>query len=315
VGTAVDRPPASSDSAEAGWTASPAPRRLWLPAEELAGYLFLLPALFLTCVFVLWPILQSFQLSFFAWNGDGPKEFVGLDNYVHLAQDSAYLEAFQHNFIFVIGYTLFEVFFGFLLAALLNTKVRGMVFFRTIYFMPVVVPTAVSALLWGMLLSPTVDPFSAFFRAIGLPFLAHAWLGDSDTALYAVTAIAVWKNVGIAMIVYLAAMQDIPIDLLEAASIDGAGPARRLFTIVLPLLKPITAVLIALSVIYSMRTFDIVWALTGAQPRQALEMVSTLIVRTAFSYHEFGLASALAVVLFLVIFVLAASQIAFMERE
>jgi ABC-type sugar transport system permease subunit len=290
-------------------------RRRWLTAEEVAGYLFLAPAVLLTVGFVVWPILQSFHLSLFEWNGDGPRSFVGLDNYARLARNANILEAFQHNFIFVIGYTIFEIAFGFLLAALLNTRVRGMVFFRTIYFMPVVVPTAISALVWGMLLSPTVDPFSAFFRAIGLPFLAHAWLGDSDTALYAVTAIAVWKNVGVAMIVYLAAMQDIPVELLEAASIDGAGPARRLFSIVLPLLRPITAVLVALSIIYSMRTFDIVWALTGAQPRQALEMVSTLIVRTAFSYHEFGLASALAVVLFLVIFALAATQIAVMDKE
>ncbi len=313
--TAVDRSVAEPSSGPSGEAVSLAPRRPWLRREELAGYLFVLPAILLTVAFVVWPILQSFQLSLFTWSGDGPRQFVGLDNYVQLTQDDAYVDAFRHNFVFVIGYTVFEVFFGFLLAALLNTRVRGLVFFRTIYFMPVVVPTAVSALLWGMLLSPTVDPFSAFFRAIGLPFLAHSWLGDSDTALYAVIAIAVWKNVGVAMIVYLAAMQDIPLELLEAASIDGAGPLRRLFAIVLPLLKPITAVLIALSVIYSMRTFDIVWALTGAQPRQALEMVSTLIVRTAFNYHEFGLASALAVVLFLVIFALAAGQISLMEKE
>src|SRR5262249_48047929 len=140
-------------------------------------------------------------------------------------------------------------------------------------------------------------------------------LGDSNTALYAVTGITVWKNVGVSMIVYLAAMQDIPAELLEAASIDGAGGFRRLIEIVLPLLKPITAVLVALSIIYSMRTFDVVWALTGPQPREALEMVSTLIVRPAFYYHEFGLASALAVVLFAVIFILAFVQISLMEKE
>jgi ABC-type sugar transport system permease subunit len=291
------------------------PRRPWLPAEEMAGYLFVLPAVLLAAVFVVWPILQSFQLSLFEWNGDGPRTFVGLDNYVKLTQDTAYLDAFGHNFIFVIGYTVFEVFFGFLLAALLNTRVRGVVLFRTIYFLPVVVPTAISALLWGLVLSPTVDPFGAVLRGVGLPFLARPWLGDSDIVLYTVTAIAVWKNVGIAMIVYLAAMQDIPADLLEAAAMDGAGPLRRLFSIVLPLLRPITAVLVALSVIYSMRTFDIVWALTGSIPRPALEMVSTLIVRTAFSFHAFGLASALAVVLFLVIFALAAAQISVMERD
>jgi ABC-type sugar transport system permease subunit len=290
-------------------------RRARLPAEAIAGYLFVAPAAILTLIFVVWPIVQSFQLSFYEWNGDGPRTFVGLDNYVKLTQDSAYVDAFQHNFIFVIGYTVFEVFFGFLLAALLNTRVRGVVIFRTLFFLPVVVPTAISALLWSLVLSPSVDPFGAVLRAVGLPFLARPWLGDSDIALYTVTAIAVWKNVGIAMIVYLAAMQDIPTDLLEAAAIDGAGPARRLFSIVLPLLKPITAVLIALSVIYSMRTFDIVWAITGSLPRPALEMVSTLIVRTAFSFHAFGLASALAVVLFLVIFALAAAQISTMERE
>lgn len=315
MSTTVGGSAAPPASAEAGQLAARAAKRSWPRREDLAGYLFVLPAALLTIAFVVWPILQSFQLSLFAWNGDGPREFVGLDNYLDLARDSAYLDAFQHNFIFVIGYTIFEVFFGFLLAALLNTRVRGMVIFRTIYFLPVVVPTAVSALLWSLVLSPTVDPFGAVFRAIGLPFLARSWLGDSDIVLYTVTGIAVWKNVGIAMIVYLAAMQDIPVDLLEAAAIDGAGPLRRLFSIVLPLLKPITAVLVALSVIYSMRTFDIVWALTGSLPRPALEMVSTLIVRTAFSFHEFGLASALAVVLFLVIFILAATQISLMERE
>jgi ABC-type sugar transport system permease subunit len=312
--TAVDRP-AEPPREGAGREASGLIRRPRFHREELAGYLFVLPAFALTVVFVVWPILQSFNLSLFSWNGDGPRTFVGLDNYVALTQDSGYLDAFSHNFIFVIGYTIFEIAFGFLLAALLNTRVRGVVFFRTIYFMPVVVPTAISALLWGLVLSPTVDPFGAFLRAVGLPFLARSWLGDSDIALYTVTAIAVWKNVGIAMIVYLAAMQDIPQELLEAASIDGAGPFRRLMSVVLPLLRPITAVLVALSVIYSMRTFDIVWALTGGQARQALEMVSTLIVRTAFSYYEFGLASALAVVLFLVIFILAATQISLMDKE
>jgi raffinose/stachyose/melibiose transport system permease protein len=279
----------------------------------VAGYLFLLPAFGLTAAFVIWPILQSFRLSLYSWNGDGPQTFVGLQNFIRLAQDKAYTAAFGHNILFMVAYTVLEVTIGFFLAALLNTRIRGAVFFRTVYFVPVVVPTAVAALLWSMLLAPSVDPFSAFFRAIGLPFLAHAWLGDSNTALYAVVAITVWKNVGVSMIVYLAAMQDVPTELLDAASIDGAGPVRRYVSIVLPLLKPITAVLIALSIIYAMRTFDVVWALTGTQPRAALEMVSTLIVRVAFSYHQFGLASALAVVLFAAIFVLALAQTRLME--
>jgi raffinose/stachyose/melibiose transport system permease protein len=283
--------------------------------EALLGYLFLLPAVFLTVAFVVWPIIQSFGLSVYTWNGDGPRKFVGLQNYFHVFEDSGYRDAFGHNLTFVVGYTVFEIALGFIVAALMNTRIRGVVFFRTIYFMPVVVPTAIAALLWSMVLSPTVDPFSAFFRAIGLPFLAHAWLGDSNIVLSTVSGIAVWKNIGVSMIIYLAAMQDIPQELLEAASIDGAGTLRRLTDIVLPHLRPITAVLVSLSIIYAMRTFDIVWALTGAQPREALEMVSTLIVRTAFSYHEFGLASALAVVLFAAIFILALSQIRLMDRE
>ncbi|MDQ6671554.1 MAG: sugar ABC transporter permease [Chloroflexota bacterium] len=290
-------------------------RRVRLRPEALAGYLFLLPAVALTVAFVIWPIAQSFRLSLYSWNGDGPQTFVGLQNFLKLAQDKAYTAAFGHNILFMAAYTILEVVIGFFLAAMLNTRIRGVVFFRTVYFMPVVVPTAVAALLWSMLLAPTVDPFSAFFRAVGLPFLAHSWLGDSNTALYAVVAITVWKNVGVSMIVYLAAMQDVPAELMEAASIDGAGTIRKYVSIVLPLLRPITAVLIALSIIYAMRTFDVVWALTGTQPRAALEMVSTLIVRIAFSFHQFGLASALAVVLFAVIFVLALLQTRFMEER
>ena len=290
-------------------------RARWRPrGDEWAGYLFLLPAVALTLAFVVWPIVQSFRLSLFEWNGYAEPTFVGTRNFAAIARGTSYRDALAHNLIFMLGYTFFEVAIGFVLAALLNTRVRGVVLFRTIFFLPVVIPTAVAALLWGMVLSPQLDPFSAFFEGVGLPFLAHPWLGDSDTALYAVTAIAVWKNVGVSMIIYLAAMQDIPAELLEAASIDGAGVVRRLRHIVFPLLRPITVVLVVLSVIFSMRTFDIVWALTRGQIREALEMVSTLIVRTAFDYHEFGLAAALAVVLFLIILVLAIAQVAMMER-
>jgi raffinose/stachyose/melibiose transport system permease protein len=306
-------PVANTESAVLGRPGARSRRRFRIRQQAVAGYLFLLPAVGLTVAFVLWPILQSFRLSVFSWNGDGPQTFVGAQNFVRLAQDKAYAAAFGHNIVFMVAYTVLEVAIGFFLAALLNSRLRGVALFRTIYFIPVVVPTAVAALLWSMVLAPTIDPFSAFFRAIGLPFLAHSWLGDSNTALYAVVGITVWKNVGVAMIVYLAAMQDVPAELLEAASIDGAGTIRRYVSIVLPFLRPITAVLIALSIIYAMKTFDVVWALTGTQPRAALEMVSTLIVRVAFSFHQFGLASALAVVLFVVIFLLALVQTRLMD--
>jgi raffinose/stachyose/melibiose transport system permease protein len=289
-------------------------RRLLRPGEGTA-YLFVLPALLLTVAFVLWPILQSFDLSFFRWLGTGPRTYVGLANYAAIVQDNTNQEAFRHNIVFVVGYTVFEIGIGFLLAALLNARIRGAVIFRSIFFIPVVIPTAIAALLWGMVLAPSLDPFSAFFHAVGLPFLAHAWLGDSDTALYTVIAITVWKNVGISMIVYLAAMQDIPSELHEAASIDGAGSLRRLISIDLPLLRPITIVLVTLSIIFAMRTFDVVWALENGNPREVLQMVSTLIVQTAFNFHQFGQASALAVVLFLVILIVAALNISLMERE
>lgn len=282
---------------------------------ELTAYFFVLPALILTVAFVVWPIAQSFDLSLYRWIGTGPRTYVGLANFATITQDDSYREAFGHNLIFVAGYTVFEVGIGFLIAALLNARLNLSVIFRTIFFIPVVIPTAVAALLWGMVLAPTLDPFSAFFKAVGLPFLAHAWLGDSDTVLYTVIAITVWKNVGVSMIVYLAAMQDIPNDLIEAASIDGAGVLRRLWSIDLPLLRPITAVLVTLSVIFAMRTFDVVWALEAGNPREALQMVSTMIVQTAFNFHQFGLASALAIVLFAVILILAVAQISFMERE
>lgn len=290
-------------------------RRPLLRPGELAAYLFVLPAVILTVAFVVWPIAQSFDLSLYRWIGTGPRTFVGLKNFITLAEDASTQEAFGHNIVFMLGYCVFEIGIGFLLAALLNTRIRGSVIFRTIFFIPVVIPTAIAALLWGMVLAPNLDPFSAFFHFIGLPFLAHAWLGDANTVIYAVIAITVWKNVGISMIVYLAAMQDIPAELTEAASIDGAGTLRRLWSIDLPLLRPITAVLVTLSLIFAMRTFDIVWALEAGNPRDALQMVSTLIVQTAFNFHQFGLASALAVVLFAVILVLAFVQISLAERE
>ena len=282
--------------------------RLRQKAHELyqarLGILFLLPAFSLIAIFIAYPLFRSLYLSLFEWNGLSKPDFVGLENFKYLLQDKSFYKALWNTIIFAVVTTVGIVGLGFFLAVAIERRVRGWAYFKFIYFLPVILSMTVVGMLWGQLYDPTYGAINLFLSALGMknpPF----WLGDPDIALYAIAAITIWQYGGFAMIILLAAMENIPPDIHDATTIDGVSGWKRIRHIIFPLVKPVMAVVIMLQVIASMKIFDIVWVMTRGGPGEATSVLGIYLYKTAFTFRQFGYGSAIAVAMTVIIFTLS----------
>ena len=254
-------------------------------------------------------MVRSFYWSFTDYTGFNEPQWVGLSNYAYVLRTKEPLSWISHNIILGVLYTTTVTVAGLILALILNQELTARNAFRTIYFLPYVIPSIISALVWNFLLTPQFDPIEAIFQVVGLGELWKPWLAEAHTAFYVAIFVTVWANTGFSMVMYLAALQNIPQDLYDAASVDGASGAQRIVKITIPLLRPITLVLIILAVIGSMKIFGVIWGLTHGIKRPPMEVMATAIMRVGFSFNKMGRACALAVVLFVIIFVLTLIQL------
>ncbi len=278
--------------------------------RNVAGWLFVAPALAVFAVFILYSALYSLALSFYEWDGFHPEwgDFVGLQNYVALGRDEVFWKAVGNSLVFVLVRTPLEVGLGLVFALLLNGALRGRAVLRTIYFVPVVLSLIVVTLIFQRIYEANTGLLNTFLRSVGLDWLALQWLGDASTALPSVIAVSVWKNVGFSLVILLAGLQSIPHEIIEAAQIDGAGGWRLVTRITLPLMREIVALTTVLSVIGSLKVFDLVFIMTRGGPTYATEVLATLLYRQAFELNEVGLASAVAMVMVGLILVSARAQ-------
>lgn len=278
--------------------------------RHLVGYAFVAPALVALAAFIVFPICYSLWLSFHEWNGYqlewGP--FVGLDNYLSLAGDEVFWKAAINSVLFVAVRTPLEVGLGFGLALLLNRKMPGRTLLRTLFFVPVVMSLIVVTLLFQRILDPTTGFLNVFLQSIGLAALAHPWLGDPATALPSVIAVSVWKNVGFSLVIILAGLQGLPHEVIEAATVDGAGGWQMIAKVIAPLMRPILAITALLSIIGGLKVFDLVFIMTRGGPTYATEVFGTMLYREAFELNDMGRASAIAVVMVAVIMAAARLQ-------
>lgn len=296
--------------------ATPEPSRSQPPRRKRRSrswmWLFLLPAALPYIFVVLVPAVQGATFSFTDWNGLNPNwNFVGLDNYFRLFGDKAAVRAVTNTVLLAVVVTIFENVIGLLLALALHTKIKSRNVLRVIFFMPVVILSVVVAFLWQFIYIPS-GPINEVLRNIGLGDLAQNWLGDPQIALWSIAAIMIWQFSGYAMVIYLAGLQGVPQEQLEAASLDGAGPVKRFWYVVRPLLAPAITVNIMLSLIRGLMSFDQIWVTTQGGPAQSTETLSTLVYRNAFQYGELGYSAALAVVLAIFVAVLAIIQYRFL---
>lgn len=269
------------------------------------AYLYLLPALVLFAPLVLFPLGETVWFSFYSWTGVGESRPVGLDNYRAIVDNPEISSAFLHSAVLIVFFSLMPITWGLILSAALSRfKVRGLTFFRVVLFLPQVLATVVVATSWQWILAYD-GPFNAFLRFVGLGGLVRAWLGDYGTALPAVGLIGGWVMFGFCMVLFLAAIQEIPQSLYEAARVDGAGPVREFLAVTLPGVRNQLAVALTVTVIGALNTFDLVFVLTQGGPGTQTVVPGYLVYQQAFANGNIGSGSAIAVALTLVIFLVA----------
>jgi multiple sugar transport system permease protein len=266
----------------------------------LTAALFLLPALAVLGLFVIYPIVSAGYISLTSWNGFSPvKEFIGFDNYVRLAQDPAFWNSLFVTVAYAVGVCLLSVASGLTVALLLDAPLRGRGIYRGIYFLPAVTSSVAAAIVWRYMLDP-----SGFVNSVleGIGIEGPDWLQNRWLALGALTLLTVWKNVGFNAILYLTALQALPDGVFEAAQIDGASFAQRVRYMTLPLLAPMTFFVVVQALITSFQSFDLVYVLTGGGPQGGTEVLGMFMYQLAFRLSDFGYGTAIAfVTLFLVL--------------
>lgn len=273
--------------------------------QEPVSYLFLLPAAILFLVFVAYPIIYNIQASGLKWDGINEATPVGVTNYINLFQDPIFHKTLQNTGLWIVLTIIPQSAIGLFFALMLNTSLRGRVIYRVLFFLPVVISPIVIGIVWQRLLDPFRGVTGSLADATGLEFLGRSWLGEPGTALFTIIFINVWQWSGYSMLFYLAGLQQIDQSVIEAARIDGASYWRMVRSVIFPMLKPTHLSLILLSVIGSLKTFELVYATTKGGPNHASEMIPTYTFQQAFPLQSVGYASALSVVL-LVLAILSA---------
>ncbi|WP_237152445.1 carbohydrate ABC transporter permease [Oryzibacter oryziterrae] len=280
-------------------------------------FYFVIAALALYVTFFIIPSLAGIAYSFTDWSSYSEEvSFVGLDNFrTILSPDESYLSFIGNTLVFTFWTIILKTAFGLGLALLLNRGVRSFVNgYRVLIYLPAILPTLVVALIFRSILNPATGLLNSLLRSVGLDGLALSWLTDPAIALYAVIGVDSWKGIGYIMVILLAGLQTIPRDYYEAAEIDGAGAWAKFRYITLPMLAPALMIVTVLNVLYGLRIFDIVYALTNGGPGYATEVLSTEIFK-AFSKGQFGLGTAISSILFLILVVTGYLVIRVMERQ
>jgi len=260
--------------------------------------LFLLPALVLYSVFVIFPIIQAVHFSLFKWNGLKPlTDFIGLANYQRALQDPIFQGAVSHNIAIIVLSFAIQIPFALGLALILSRQFRGRAMLRLVFFAPYVIAEVITGVVWSLLLQPN-GLAEGVLTAIGLGALYQPWLADASSVLIAMFFVISWKYFGFHMILLLAGLQGIPQELEEAAAIDGASRAQTIRYVILPLLGPTLRVSIFLSMIGALQLFDLIWVTTGGGPVNASNTMATYMFDWGFKRSQMGYGSAVAVILF-----------------
>lgn len=271
-----------------------------IEARQRAGLWFVLPALVVYLLFFGLPFAATVWLSVTEWSGVGVPDFNGLANYQRLVQDPAMWSALRNNMIWVVLGTAVPVFVGLVLAVMLWSNARGSMVYRTIYFLPVVLSPVVIAIVWLWIYNPLFGLLNVGLRSVGLGRWAIGWLGESETALYAVLVTAIWSYVGFCIVVLFAGLQKVDPELVAAARVDGANARQRFRHVVVPQIRPVLTMVIVYTVIGGFNVFDVVWVMTRGGPNNATEVIATYTYEVAFRLNEYGYGATLSMVMSLV---------------
>ena len=281
--------------------------------KVLVGLAFLLPNFIGFLIFTLLPVISSLALSFFGWDLINPPQFAGFSNFAELFRnDPLFWKVMGNTALYTVMTVPGTLVMALILALLVNQKLRGRIVYRFIYFLPVVTSSVAVALVWNWMYNPDFGLVNSFLSLFGIPQVN--WLTDPNTAMFAISLVSIWSGAGYNMVLCLAGLQDIPQQLYEACELDGAGAFQKFFSVTLPLLTPTTFFVLVMSLIGSFQVFDLVYMMTGGGPNNATRTIVSYIYDNAFRFFKMGYASAMAWVLFVIIFLLTLLQFRMQKR-
>ena len=282
-------------------------RRKW-------AWIFLSPSLVIYTTFWVIPIIGSLALSFFRWKGYGEIKFIAISNFLRITQDARFWISLMNNLIYAVFSIPLGIGLALFTALLLDRRSKGYTVFRAFLFLPVILSWVVVSMLWASLLNPAFGIINMALEAIGANFLILNWLGDNRIIVFTITFISIWKGYAFSMVILLAGLQGIPVELKEAAYIDGATETQCILKVVLPLLKPVANIVIVLALIEGLRVFAPFYVLTGGNVTGAATVLTTYLYKSAFLYNEFGYSSALAIVLFVIVMIVSIGYLRIIGR-
>ena len=284
----------------------PRRRRRFNTEKAVTVAIFLIPGLILYTGLVVVPVFQAIRYSFFKWNGLGAlDQFVGLENYIRALSDPMFQGAILHNLVILVLSIVIQLPLALGLALMVQRGLRGRTVFRLIFFLPYVLSEIVTGVIWTFIYKPDAGLLNSIFTSIFPNLTPPAWLGDSQLVLLALFLVMTWKYFGLHLLLFLAALQNVPVELEEAASIDGATRWQTIRFIIIPLLGTTALLSVYLSAIGSIQIFDLVWVMTTGGPVGASEMMATYMYKFGFQRLQIGYGSAVAVIIFLFCLVLS----------
>jgi len=284
--------------------------------DSIFPYIMCLPAIAFFTIFVVYPFLKGFWISFHRWDGLSEMKWIGLKNYKFVISDSVFWLSMKNTFVYAIVVTIVKNIFGLLLAMLLIKKIFCRSLFRVSVYMPVTFSYVVIGVLWSWIFNPSFGILNNFLSGIGADSLIQGWLSDPNVALFSVSWVDIWKWTGFHMVLYMAGLQGISKEYYEAAEIDGANAATQFRHITLPLLNSTLVVNLLLSLTGAfVSNYDIVNVMTGGGPFHSTEVALTYTVTTAFKFSALGKANAMTMILFVFVLVFGLLQVKVMTKD
>jgi raffinose/stachyose/melibiose transport system permease protein len=279
------------------------------------GLLFIWPALAFYCLFSVYPFARTILLSFTNWDGlSDHYSFVGWTNYITALHDNIWWESMVHGAFFAVTALVIMNGLGLILALAVDGTRRGQTTYRAVFYLPPILSGVVVGIIWKWLYEPYGGPINTLLGSIGMSNMAHAWLGDSQTAIWAVAITSMWQGVGYPFLLFLAALQGVPEELYEAGRIDGANSWHLFRHITVPFLIPVGGIVSVLTILGAMQIFNLVVAMTNGGPGYATEVPVLHIYREAFSSFHFGYATALSMIFGAILFVISYIQLHISRR-
>lgn len=267
-------------------------------AQTRLGLLLCLPTVAIVAVFFLFPLASAVYFGFTNWTGaTASAGFNGIANYREMVTDAEVWHALGNNAIWIVIGTISPMLIGLLLSVLLWSRVKGVLFYRLVFFLPYVLPPVAIAIIWGWIYDPINGWLNRLLSNVGLAGWTRGWLGDPSAALYAVLAAAIWSTFGFVVVIFLAALQNVDLDLVDAARLDGANALQRLWHVILPQITPVFLMVTTVILVGGFSVFDIVFIMTGGGPGNATDVLGVYAYQNAFQLSRVGYGTSLALMI------------------